>query len=402
MAQDAFAMPQIIAREVEHMGKRKWLVRIPKKLNAGKHAKRYFSAANYPKYKYRGLRGPEAKATEFADELNALRLKAGHRLLSMPDDEQVAVMHAVDELRTVQRVKEIGAAVRHYLGLKVLQTVSVVQAVGECVSEKARQNLSPRYIREFRKTLERFALGKENTPIDEIGTDQIEDFLNRLNAAASRRSQLIDIQTLFAYALRRGYVRENIAKTIPKPQRDEMEPGILTVEQAKAVLVGAYTQHPECLRFVILVLFGGARPEEARSIDAGAVKDRPEGDTAIKFGLIDIPASVSKTGRRRLIETNATFQAWWSLGIGELPITEARARKVREFAKPWPHDGLRHSFVSYHSALHGEVATSTAAGHSIAVMHRHYKAAVTKDSARQFFDLTPEKILTAPADKKEL
>lgn len=358
----------------------RWRVIVPAAMNGGKYGRRYFTG-----------KGAEKRAKAHAAMLEAMRLKAGARLLSRPHEQQVAILHAADAMG--ERVMELPEAARIYMGTKVLLSVPVTQAVAECLAEKAKGNLSLRYMRGIRATLERFSLGKEKTPIDEIGTNQIEDFINRLAASASRRSQLIDLRTLFSFAVRRGYARANVASLVGMPQRDELEPGILTVQEARATLGGVYSEHPDCLRYTILVLFGGARPEEARLMNEKMVKARQDGETLINFGLIDIPASISKTNRRRLIETNPTFQAWWSLGVGELPLPEWKARKVRGFVSPWPHDGLRHSFVSYHSALHGEVATSTAAGHSIAVMHRHYKAAVTKDSARQFFGLSPNLVL---------
>jgi len=60
-------------------------------------------------------------------------------------------------------------------------------------------------------------------------------------------------------------------------------------------------------------------------------------------------------------------------------------------AVPWQQDGLRHTFVSNHYALHGEIETAQQAGHSEAMLHQHYRAIVTKTAAENFWALRPEK-----------
>jgi integrase len=363
-------MREVTAREVQHSGKLRWRVIIPRSMNSGIMGRRYFTG-----------KGAEKRAKAYAARLEAMRTKPGVRFLSRPHEWQVTGMHTLEIFG--DRWREGPKAATAHMGIVALLSVPVTQAVAECMAEKARGNLSPRYMRGFSSTIERFALGKEKTSIDEITPNQVEDFVNRLKASASRRSQLRDLRTLFSFALRRGYVRANIANLVAMPQRDEMEPGILTAEQVEAVLRQTQAKNPEILCYVALVLFAGLRPEEARLFDGSMLKpDRKH---------IEVPAKISKTNRRRLVEVNETFLAWHDAGAKSKtgPWQDWETRKVREFVRPWPHDALRHSFVSYHSALYGEVATSTAAGHSISVMHRHYKAAVTRADAERFWAMRP-------------
>ena len=57
----------------------------------------------------------------------------------------------------------------------------------------------------------------------------------------------------------------------------------------------------------------------------------------------------------------------------------------------WPHNGLRHSFASYHLAAFGDaIKTATMLGHKDpGVVHNHYKALVQKSDAVRFWDLRP-------------
>jgi predicted DNA-binding protein len=60
--------------------------------------------------------------------------------------------------------------------------------------------------------------------------------------------------------------------------------------------------------------------------------------------------------------------------------------KPRPGARPWPENALRHSFVSYHLALYGDVArTEMQAGHDRKVLFAHYRELVTKDAAEDFW-----------------
>jgi hypothetical protein len=53
---------------------------------------------------------------------------------------------------------------------------------------------------------------------------------------------------------------------------------------------------------------------------------------------------------------------------------------------------MRHSYVSYHYAIHGAAATAREAGHSEQVLFQHYRALVTPEDARKFWELRPESI----------
>jgi integrase len=57
----------------------------------------------------------------------------------------------------------------------------------------------------------------------------------------------------------------------------------------------------------------------------------------------------------------------------------------------WPHNGLRHSFGSYHLSAHNDtVRTAFQMGHTNPrIVHDHYKALVTKADAERFWALRP-------------
>jgi hypothetical protein len=56
----------------------------------------------------------------------------------------------------------------------------------------------------------------------------------------------------------------------------------------------------------------------------------------------------------------------------------------------WPDNALRHSFGSYHLALHGDaVKTAFQMGNSPGIVHNHYKGLVVNGDVQRFWSLRP-------------
>ncbi len=101
----------------------------------------------------------------------------------------------------------------------------------------------------------------------------------------------------------------------------------------------------------------------------------------------------AKSRKRRLVKVSDNLRAWLALP-GALPLLNVtkRMRSVRDAAKvPWPHDATRHSFASYHLALHKDAAeTSHQLGHhSQQMLFAHYRELVTEEAAREYWKIKP-------------
>jgi integrase len=120
-------------------------------------------------------------------------------------------------------------------------------------------------------------------------------------------------------------------------------------------------------------------------------------------GHIEITAGKSKTRQRRLVEVCPALAAWldpFRQETGKVcPITAAsldviwqqQFLKLCEAAKvSRKRNGLRHSFCSFHFALHAnENLTAAQAGNSPAMVHQHYKGLATKAEAEKWFAVEP-------------
>ena len=119
-------------------------------------------------------------------------------------------------------------------------------------------------------------------------------------------------------------------------------------------------------------------------------------------GHIEVTAGKSKTRQRRLVKTVPSLAAWlkpyhrittgmvW--GLGENKFQDDFLKLCVQAKLKRKTNGLRHSFCSYHFALHGnENLTAQQAGNSPAMIHAHYKGLATKKEAQAYFGIKPAK-----------
>ena len=70
--------------------------------------------------------------------------------------------------------------------------------------------------------------------------------------------------------------------------------------------------------------------------------------------------------------------------------------------KEWPANGLRHSFASYHYAMFRSAeGTAHQMGNSADVVHKHYKALVSKAEAEKLWNLRPNAQISRPESPKQ-
>jgi hypothetical protein len=73
--------------------------------------------------------------------------------------------------------------------------------------------------------------------------------------------------------------------------------------------------------------------------------------------------------------------------------SRGRLKKTAPVIGKLPQNFARHSFGTYHFALHqDEAKTAAAMGNTPAMVHRHYRALATADEAREFFGIMPPRV----------
>ena len=352
-----------------------------------------------------------ASAQEWAETAFGGYRKQGHDFFSITEQERKEIGATLPLLR--QHGISIGEAVR--FAVKHIRPESGTKSVREIVDELTasksqrheRGDLRARSYADFEQRAEKFATGFEGRIASEVSAEEIKKWLNGLKIGSrSNKNYLAVIGELFKLAAQRRYVPFSPLDSLTDTDRKELcggngeakEPSILTPAEAEKLLNAALT-HPELelLGAVTLGLFCGLRTEELKRLDWDNVKlDEPS-------PVVTIGAKIAKKRRIRHVEIPVTALRWLSLVAKRTgPVTsnasyndhQQRFKKLRKFAgfKKWEANAMRHSFGSYHYAMHSNpLETSRLLGHKASdqVLFDHYRALSSKAQAAAYFAITP-------------
>ena len=323
----------------------------------------------------------KAKAAEFASTLNEQRGGVVSRLASLPRPVQESVMRAVGSLGDfASRIDEAAVMfLRDQLNKPVISK-TVADAMSDCIAAKEASGKSVAYVKELTSTLGSFNRAVPGALVADVIKGDVEKWLASGNwASATRRTYLIDVVTLFSFAMKEGWCGQNVAALVERPTLDERPPGIFTVEHAATLIETALLTDPPIATYIAVGLFAGLRPSEAIRFKLAHVV----GD------YLHVFATKTRSRRRRLVTVTPALSRILASGC-EITLNNftKRLRKVRKTAGvPWPHDVLRHSFASYHLAMHGSAEkTALELGHTeTGTLFNHYRELVTKADADTFF-----------------
>jgi len=291
-------------------------------------------------------------------------------------------------LRTVASVKrkDIKEAVAEFLQADAPRTKT---------SDGQRAQLSGKYAYNRQIQLRKFAATFPNTAVNELSKAHLDKFIGALNdfSAKSRNHYRATVRQFLQWAVRKDYL---------PPTHRLFEADAMRPERANTAEIQFYTAREfavlletadATLRPIIAIGgLAGLRTAELLRLDWADVWRVP--------GHIEITAGKAKTRQRRLVEICPTLAAW------------LEPYRVQTVGKLWPENenifqkfflnfcehaevtrkanGLRHSFCSYHFALHqNENMTAAQAGNSPAMIHAHYKGLATKAEAGKWFNVKP-------------
>lgn len=210
------------------------------------------------------------------------------------------------------------------------------------------------------------------------------------------------------WAAGKGWCRTETYEGIQlKKSSDEAgEISILTPTEVKALLLAAEKHFPHAVASYALQLFAGIRVEEITRLETRHVS----------LDGIELPAAVTKKGRRRHITPNDTLAAWltkypfqpcsnwkrvdravrylagWNLSP-DPDLVKPEWIKMDKASRPdWPQNGLRHSHASYAVANGASIDTLLFEfGHTSKpdVLRSHDVGRASKKEAKEFFAIRP-------------
>ncbi|MFZ4597701.1 MAG: tyrosine-type recombinase/integrase [Terrimicrobiaceae bacterium] len=264
--------------------------------------------------------------------------------------------------------------------------VTVADAAKEFLKAKEADGMSTRYMAQLRSDVNRFAAAFP-CPILHIKSHQIDEWLRKLGGAPrTRNSTHTSICTFFSWAKSSSYLPKNEeteAEALSKVKTGDTETEIFTPEQMKTILDAAT---PEMIPFIVLGAFAGMRAAEIVRIDWSAID--------FKRKIIMIRAGQAKTASRRIIPISDNLSAWLQPHVDEgLVVPSAEVyRKVTDHARKlkieWPHNVLRHSYISYRIAkIKNAQEVALEAGNSPTIIFKHYRELATEDQADAWFGI---------------
>jgi integrase len=234
-----------------------------------------------------------------------------------------------------------------------------------------------------------------NSIISGITSADIQHFLQvrKLNASG-HNIYLNRLTGFFSFAKRKGYLPNDWRETemIGRKSVVSGEPEIYSASELKRLLA---IIPDERIRLVLCIwAFVPIRKSEILTLDWSDIHlGTNDGD------YINIRTKNAKTRNRRSVDIPENLKAWllpvrkesgpiWPLKPGSFD--GLKYLHLKKSGESWKENAMRHSCVSYMMALsRNEYLVSSQAGHSPAMLHRHYRRLVTAQSAKEWFSIVP-------------
>lgn len=355
-----------------------------------------------------GVRIPlDEVARRFAE---AHRSLAPHHLSVSEAAELLA--HCLETAAPTGRplVEVVQSAVERLAPAGGVKTLSA--AIDEMVTAKkawaTQGHLRPASIRDFCDRTGRISKDLGAIPLPELTKPVILEWLKGLDLAPrSRKNYRMVLGEVLRFALQKRYLSSNPVeeltafevKDIEGQLNDAKEPEILTPAEAKALITAAFSSPELDLGpAVALGLFGGIRTEELKRLKWGALRlNEPE-------PFVVIGPEIAKKRRIRNVTLPPCAVVWlrtWPIHSPEEPVTRSthandyqkRFQRLSRLAGlTWAQNAMRHSFGTYHYALHGNaLETARLMGHrgDDSVLFAHYRALASKEHGAEYFSILP-------------
>jgi integrase len=312
----------------------------------------------------------------------------------------------------VKALRPAGGQVTLAFVLKELRDSKDARYHGGRLDKRTREDFSSRSLK-----IET-ALGSR--PIHLITPEELRNWLQRLlrggldgkgsplaqRTVLNYRNVLAEV---FAHAARKRYCPENpLERLAPeeykalggeRAERDLDSITALEIDEARKLLSTAATpEHLPLLGSLVLRLFCGLRTAETCKLDWSEVHWTEENP------YVHIPAGKAKKRRIRHVEIPGNAVSWLKFinppaegrvtpgGGGVKAYVNRFAKMVKKAGVTWDSNDTRHSYGSYHYALHGDaLKTASQLGHKQGddVLFAHYRALVSREKAREYFNLVP-------------
>jgi integrase len=325
---------------------------------------------------------------------------------SLTAKERSAVLETRAALAAAGMTLREAVAVALEIRQKELRSISVAELVARVLSDRERAGRSERYLLDLRSRLGRFQKDFGARSVAIITRDEITDWIRDLGqSATSQNNYLRVIRVMFSEGVKGKFLAESPAKHVTEAKKIQTEVGILSpAELATLLSIAPVDMVPS----LAIGAFAGIRREEIKRLDWR--------DIDLNHGTVRVRPTKAKSARNRLVPIEENLAAWlqpyakpegrvWSLngdkkftntiraaGFGE-PGTETKEEKKEgvKFRRPFPDNGLRHSYATYWLAKYQDSGKlSLHLGHTNSrIVFDHYRAPVPAEDAAAYWNIRP-------------
>ncbi len=285
-------------------------------------------------------------------------------------------------------------------------TISLSEGIEDYLKEQKQAGTRERTLKQKKSVLKMFKDHVDDIDVHACSTSRVNTFLKSLRAKdkispATKKTwnnYRNDLNHFFLWAgeedltTSRPWLFQNpvekvkifSAKQIAEQRPQKATTSAKDVEHFFSVLMR--WRSGALVKFYALAYFAGIRPD-------GEMRKLSElEDTLInlKTGIINIPASVSKTKEERQVFISDNLKKWL-IAYTDMPIIPSNFDRMnKQLRKHFKlqHDETRHSFISYHVSVHrsvGDVALQ--AGNSENIVRKHYLNLHPAEEGKHFFSI---------------
>ena len=335
----------------------------------------------------------KAKATAWAVAKQQELAVLGRAAFELTDDEKKTALDAFGKLKAndfpfASLLDAVGFYIQHHDPAKEQRTVQ--QAFDELVIAKQKANRRPNTIHDLHQRIGRFAKDFGGRPAHEVMTHEIEEWLDKKGYyhPTTRGNYIRHLVGFYNFCVKRGYSHHNPALALEKPSKDEKIPEILTVDEVAAFLSAVQEQCADLIPFIAISIFAGLRRQEVIELDWSQID--------LDRHTITVTPETAKRRRTRYVNIAENLVEWLRPHLresGKLHYSRVYFQNAQKQAGiKWSIDVMRHSYGSYHLAVHNNAAlTALQMGHTrVSVLFEHYRQAVRAEDAEQFWNIRPD------------
>ncbi|MCL2103595.1 MAG: hypothetical protein FWH21_00850 [Kiritimatiellaeota bacterium] len=299
------------------------------------------------------------------------------------------MLDAQDALARLPRGMTLSSVVDKHLSREAMEPVPTVEAV-ERFLDNRRRRVKPVTLSGYRHSLGKMAEGFPEM-IADVTARHVDTFISRYRGA-SHNSMLTCAKVFFNFAVAEGWMPASPAGRIGRVRTPEPPKGILTVEEASAILAQAEIDNPKLIPYLALGMFAGIRPSELQRLTSDALRDE----------YVMLQGSETKTYNHRTITIRPNLSRWLDAYPFEGWVAYQRSASRQHKAvlsvrmaagvANWPKDCMRHSFATYAYDLERNAASvASEMGHQgTGLFFRHYRALVSRGEGERFFSISPK------------